>query len=298
MTTAAVQAPARLGRFVLQMFRPHIYATYGLLWALALEGSAVTLSGGAWRVSAATAVRVVSVVLALLFLRMLDEQKDLAYDRVHHPDRPLVTGAITVAELRGGMAVITAVVVGLNAALSPTAVVLVLVALGYGLFLAQLERRSTAVRESLLLNLLVTYPVQLLLSCYLYASLAASGAVAADWRAVPLVLLFACVFLHFEFARKTAWSSEPGARLYSAVLGPTGSAALALGLAAGAVVCEVVLFRPSTPISLLPCLMAILPAFGGWRFFASHSGSWPLPLAMGFILGSYLSLVLQAAVAR
>jgi 4-hydroxybenzoate polyprenyltransferase len=88
------------------MFRPQIYVTCGVLWAVAVEGSTVVLSGDAWRPTAATAARVTSVVLTLLFLRMVDEQKDLGYDRQHHPDRPLVTGAINVVELRAGMTLI------------------------------------------------------------------------------------------------------------------------------------------------------------------------------------------------
>ncbi|MER6355575.1 hypothetical protein ABT186_28115 [Streptomyces sp. NPDC001634] len=293
-TVAAPQVPARLGRFVLRMFRPHIYATYGLLWVLALEGSAVALTGTPWRPTGATWVRVVSVVLALLFLRMLDEQKDFEYDRVHHPDRPLVTGAITVAELRGAMAALTAVLAGLNAALSATAVLLILAALGYGLFLAALERLSTAVRDRQLLNLAVTYPVQVLLGVYVYGSLAAAGTITADWRGVVLLALCACVFLHFEFARKTAWKAEPGARLYSADLGPRRSAAVTAGLAAGAVGCQVVLFAPDGPLGLLPCLMAALPAWGTRRFLAARHGGWPLMTAMGFIVGTYLALIVRA----
>ncbi|MER5547959.1 hypothetical protein ACWDBD_48460 [Streptomyces sp. NPDC001118] len=293
-TVAAPQVPARLGRFVLRMFRPHIYATYGLLWVLALEGSAVELTGTPWRPSGATWVRVVSVVLALLFLRMLDEQKDYEYDRVHHPDRPLVTGAITVAELRGAMAALTAVVAGLNAALSATAVLLILAALGYGLFLAALERLSTAVRDRQLLNLAVTYPVQVLLGVYVCGSLAAAGTITADWREAVLLALCACVFLHFEFARKTAWEAEPGTRLYSADLGPRRSAAITASLAAGAVGCQVVLFAPDGPLGLLPCLMAALPAWGTRRFLAARHGGWPLVTAMGFIVGTYLALVVRA----
>ena len=40
---------------------------------------------------------VVSVLGAASVLAVLDEVKDLAYDRVHHPDRPLVTGEVSVA---------------------------------------------------------------------------------------------------------------------------------------------------------------------------------------------------------
>jgi hypothetical protein len=293
-TVAAPQVPARLGRFVLRMFRPRIYVTYGLMWVLALEGSAVAATGTAWRPSGATWVRVVSVVLALLFLRMLDEQKDLAHDRVHHPDRPLVTGAITATELRGAMAVITVVVTGLNAARSATDALLILAAFGYGLFLAVLESLSPAVRDRQLLSLAVTYPVQLLLGCYVYGSLVAAGTVTADWHGAALLALCACVFLHFEFARKTAWEASPGARLYSAGLGPRRAAVITVGFAAGAVGCQVLLFAPHGPLGLLPCLAAVLPVLAARRFLAAGRGGWPMTAATGFVVATYAALVVRA----
>ncbi|MGW3912726.1 hypothetical protein ACWEBX_14555 [Streptomyces sp. NPDC005070] len=293
-SVAAPHVPARLGRFVLRRFRPQIYVTYGLLWVLALEGTAVAATGTAWRASGATAIRVVSVVLALLFLRMLDEQKDLAHDRVHHPDRPLVTGAITAGELRGAMAVITVVVAGLNAARSPADALLILAALGYGLFLAPLERLLPAMGDRPLLGLAVTYTVQLLLSVYVYGSLATAGTITADWSGAALLALCACVFLHFECARKTAWEAAPGARLYSAELGPRRAAAVTAGFAAGAVVCEVLLFAPRGPLALLPCLAAALPAHGTRRFLAAGRGAWPLPAAIAFVVVTHLALAVMA----
>lgn len=287
-------ASARLFRFVSLRFRPHVYVTYGLLWVLALEGSAVAATGTSWRPSAATWVRVVSVVLALLFLRMLDEQKDLAHDRVHHPDRPLVTGAVSAAELRAAMAAIALVVTALNAACSVTAVLLLLAALGHGLLLAVLERLSPAVRDRQLLNLAVTYPVQVLLGVYVYGSLVAAGSIAADWRGPALLALCACVFLHFEFARKTVWEASPGARVYSACLGPRRSAAVTAGFAAGAVGWQVLLFAPDGPLGLLPCLTVALPALGAHRFLSAGRGAWPLTMATGFVVATYLALVVRA----
>ncbi|MFF3614947.1 hypothetical protein [Streptomyces sp. NPDC002580] len=295
--TAAVtvsRVPARLGRFVLTRFTPHLYATYGLLWVLALEGSASAASGTVWRPSGATWARVVTVVLALLFLRMLDERKDLAHDRVHHPDRPLVTGAIIAGELSGAMTLITVVVTGLNAALSTAAVLLILATLAYGLFLAVLERRSSAVRDRQLLNLAVTYPVQVLLGCYVYGSLVAAGTVAADRRGAVLLGLCACVFLHFEFARKTAWETPPGARLYSTDLGPRRSAAVTAGLAAGAVGCQILLFAPRGPSGLLPCAALLLPAWGTRRFLAAGRGPFPTAAATAFVVTTHLGLAVRA----
>ncbi|MGW9075776.1 hypothetical protein [Streptomyces kronopolitis] len=279
----ASRAPARLGSFVLRMFRPQIYVTYGLLWTLALEGSAKALSGASshWAPSWSTAVRAVSVVLALLFARMVDEQKDLEYDRRHHPGRPLVTGAITVAELRGAMALIAVLVVVLNTLVSAVSVLLILLDLGYLLFLVALERRSPRIGEGLLVNLLVSYPVQLGLSVYLYLSLLTSGAIGGDRRAVPLLAMFACAFLQFEFARKTEWRRDPQARLYSEVLGPRGSAAVSLALAVSAVVLGLLLFGKA---GLLPALSIIFPALGAWRFLVRRKPSGLMLPAMGFVL--------------
>ncbi|WP_306192091.1 hypothetical protein [Streptomyces sp. MK5] len=297
-TVTAPRVPARLARFVLRMFRPHLYVTYGTLWVLALESTAVTLTGTPWRPTGATWTRVASVVLALLFLRMLDEQKDLDHDRVHHPDRPLVTGAITAVELRGAMAVLTAVVACLNAARSPAAALLILAALGYATLLAPLERMSATVRDRQLLNLAVTCPVQVLLGVYVYGSLAADGTLAADRRGAVLLALCACVFLHFEFARKTAWRPAPGARLYSADLGPRRCAMVTAAWAAGAVGCQLVLFLPDGAAGLLPCLTAALPAWGLRRFLRARRGPWPLPAATGFVACTYLTLIVRASVPR
>ncbi|MCS0634746.1 hypothetical protein NX801_03550 [Streptomyces sp. LP05-1] len=288
-----VNHPTRLARFTLVMFKPQVYVTYAVLWVLALEGSAALLAGRPWHPGAGTAVRAVSVLLALLFLRMADEQKDLEYDRVHHPDRPLVRGDITTAELRAGMAGTALVLLVLNLASGPPAAVLVLALdLAYAVLLMGLERRSAAVRDGLFVNLAVTYPVQLLLSVYVYVS--AGGG--AGWRAVPLLAVFVCVFLHFEFARKTSWRDDPGARMYSGPLGPLPSARLAAGFAVAAVALALLLL-PGRPVVLaLVAATLLLPAAGWWRFRRRRVTGWPVPLAMGFVVAGYLALAVQAGV--
>ncbi|MHC3821053.1 hypothetical protein AMK09_28420 [Streptomyces sp. CB02488] len=281
-TLTARHTPARLGGFVLRMFRPQVYVTYGVLWTLALEGAAEALSGaGHWRPGPATVVRAASVVLALLFARMVDEQKDLEYDRLHHPDRPLVTGAISVTELRCAMGLIAAVVVALNLPVSGWSAVLVVLGLGYTVALTGLERRWPRLGDDPVAGLLAGYPVQLLLSVYLYGSLMTSGAIGGDLRAVPLLAMFACVFLQFEVARKTSHESDPRARLYSQVFGARGSAAVSLALAsAAAVIAPLLLGRAG----LLPALSLLLPAFGGWRFLARRRPDGLTLPAMGFVL--------------
>ncbi|WP_211768340.1 hypothetical protein [Kutzneria sp. CA-103260] len=268
---------SRLWSFVLVRFRPEVYVSYGVLWSLALEA----VASDHWRPSPATVARAASVVLTLLFLRMLDEQKDLDYDRRHHPDRPLVTGAITSSELRSAMMVCTLCVLALNSLLSVVSLVLATLPLGYGLALAAAERRFPAVRDGVLVSLAASYPVQLLVSCYLYVS--STGAV--GWRAVPVVLVFAFAFLHFEFARKTRWLGMAGERLYSLALGPALSGTVTLCWAVAAVVLIVSLTTTWFVVLLVP------PVLAARRFLAGTSESWPLPAAMAFVLLSYLSLI-------
>ncbi|MGW7557431.1 hypothetical protein ACWGJZ_40160, partial [Streptomyces rimosus] len=121
---------------------------------------------------------------------------------------------------------------------------------------------------------------QLLLSVYLYVSLL-TGGIDADWRAVPLLAMFACAFLQFEFARKTEWRQDPQARLYSQVFGPRGSAAISLALAVGAVVLGLALLGRA---GLLPAAALVFPALGGWRFLLRKRPSGLMLPAMGFVL--------------
>jgi 4-hydroxybenzoate polyprenyltransferase len=308
MATLPISGPQRtarrLGHFILTMFRPQIYVTYSVLWALAFEGSAVLLCGTAsgWSPSWRTAVRASTVVLVLLFFRMTDEQKDLDYDRVYHPRRPLVTGAITVAELRGAMAGIALLILVGNLVISVPSALLAWAALGYALLLAVMENQSARLRDSLLINLALAYAAQLIVSGYLYLSLVDSGSITAGWRAAPLPLVFAGVFLHFEFARKTAWRDKPGERLYSAtVLGPLGSGLAALATAGVGIGLELALFTPwrvsgsDAVAAWLPCTSLLFPALGAWLFFVRRRPSWPVIPAMCFVLGCYLGLVIQAA---
>jgi hypothetical protein len=297
---SATHSLARVARFVWVMAPPQIVFVYGLLWALAMEGSAALLSSttGGWSPGRDTVIRVVTLIATAVFMRMLDEQKDLDYDRAHHPDRPLVTGAITARELRVSMALIAGGLVTLNALISAASVLLLLAVLAYGLGLFGLERISPAIRDGQIVNLFVTYPVQLLMSLYLYFSMASTGAITADWRVLALAGIFAGAFLHFEFARKTAWTASPGERLYSSVIGPWWSAACCIALALLAGACELAAFAPwsaTRPVlALLPLVVLCLPLVGAQRFLTRSVNAWPDATAMLFVFGTYAALVAQA----
>ncbi|GAB3973983.1 hypothetical protein GCM10027615_38480 [Plantactinospora veratri] len=207
--TAGRTGPAgRLLGFARERFPLRVYGTYALLWVLALDGSISLVQPNIrrWQLSPYLLVEIASVLLTLLFIRIVDEQKDLAYDREHHPDRPLPRGAVRLGEVRAATAACGLVVVAVNLAISPWLAGWSLLNLGYVCLLVGWERAAPRASARLFLNLLVSYPGQLMVSCYIWLALLIRADAAPTWHAVPVLVMFAAVFLHFEFARKTSWT--------------------------------------------------------------------------------------------
>ncbi|MEV6099651.1 hypothetical protein [Nocardia sp. NPDC051981] len=302
--TGLLTSVGRVARFTKVMYKPH-YLLYGILWVLALEGTAALLTqpGVAWYPTGATAARIGIVAIVLLYLRMVDEQKDLEYDRVHNPDRPLVTGAVSALELRSAMGVIAVVSIAGSLALSVRSAVAIAAVLAYGLILWALEQLSGTVRTDIMLNLVVTYPVQLLVTAYVVLSAVDTGEAAAHGRVAVVAVVFAGAFLQFEFARKTSRSVRPGEMYYSNALGALGSAGASVLCALAAAVGEIAVAKPwewhraAAALGWIPLALTLIPAIGAWRFVRSRDDEYPVLPAVLFILTLYLTLIAQAAVA-
>jgi hypothetical protein len=154
MTVTRTQ-PGSVWSFLVERFLP-VYPIYLTLWGFAVEAMVTTLTGaGPWRPDRDTALKVLALLAAGAFLRMVDDQKDLAYDTVHNPTRPLVQGRIGTAQLRRAMVPAAAIVVLAAAAVSPPSAAVLAIALGYGLALWWIELNVAAVRDNPLLNLAV-----------------------------------------------------------------------------------------------------------------------------------------------
>ncbi|MFI9505053.1 hypothetical protein [Nocardia sp. NPDC052566] len=291
----AVGSLTRTARFTAVMYKPH-YLLYAVLWVLAVEGTAAVVSHAQpWRPSAATAVRIGVIAFVLLYLRMVDEQKDLGYDRVHHPDRPLVTGAVRATDLRVAMGVIAFGVIAASLVLSVGSAVMITAALAYGVGLWGVETLSAAVRTGILLNLAVTYPVQLILTAYLLISAMDTGEVRPRWQAAAVAIVFAGAFLHFEFARKTSRVRRTGALLYSNALGTAGSVAVVLLAAAVAVLCAIALVPPRrSVIAWIPVALLVIPLWGALTFRRSARDDYPVVPAVLFVFTLYITLITQA----
>ncbi|GAB3132643.1 hypothetical protein GCM10027289_21170 [Tsukamurella serpentis] len=292
---------ARIARFTAVMYKPH-YVLYGVLWVLALEAIAAVTSGARWVPSAATAVRVIVVVFVLLYLRMVDEQKDLEYDRRYNPDRPLVTGAVTANDLRAAMAVIAALSVAGSAMCSLGSVPAIAAVLLYGLLLWALEAHWPAMGASVVLNLVVTYPVQLLVTGYVLVSAMDTGQVPRSVGVVWVAVIFAGAFLQFEFARKTSRAERHGQAYYSGEIGVAGSCIVGITCAAAAVATATALIRPweysgaAAVLGWIPAVLLLLPAAGTIRFWRSGADEHPVVPALVFVLALYICLIAVAVV--
>ncbi|HSI48678.1 MAG TPA: hypothetical protein VLA61_10435 [Ideonella sp.] len=273
MTTTTRAAGPRwpLLGFLREVYAPGLHLAYAAAWYLALEGTLSGLAGLPWRPDARSLACIATFFLVLFFLRVADEWKDLAYDRVHNPDRPLVRGLVTLRDLYRYLWVAALLVLAINSLLAPWPLFIVLADLGWGLALVALERRSAALRDGMLLNLLLTYPVNVALSVHAYAAFLAKTGAAPSARGVLVIAAFALAFLVYELLRKTAWPAlaRPGERLYSQVLGGGGAMALVLACALGASFTLFALWlqQGMAPALASLTLLPLLPAGrAAWRF--------------------------------
>jgi 4-hydroxybenzoate polyprenyltransferase len=294
--------PRKLWTFVQSVYAPGLHIAFAAAWFLALQGALAALSGTAWRVDLRVLAAIASNFLVLFFLRVVDEIKDLDYDRKHNPDRPLVAGVVQPRDLVIYLVGTALLVLAINAALSPTLLAIVAIDLAYGAYLLQLERKSRLVRDSMWLNLVVTYPVNVLLSVYTYLFYLEQGGVPSR-AGVALVAAFACAFLHYELGRKTRWPelAPPEERLYSRSLGGVGSALLALAFALAAAALVIVLLSGAglTRLAWLPALSVVPAALGAVKFLRTKSGKKLMqPFAYAYLVAFYLALAGLAAFVR
>jgi hypothetical protein len=225
-----------------------------------------------------------ALVAAGAFLRMVDDQKDLDYDRLHNPTRPLVQGRIIHAELRMAMALTAAVALVLADAVSLPAAAVLAAALGYGLALWWMELHVSWVRDNPIVNLAVVCPAQFLVTGF--AMVGQPGVGAASWgRLIVVPVVFTSAFLHLEFARKTCRMCERDPHF--------GMLAVLLEFSVTAP------WRWAEhwwPVAWMPLAAGILPWVSAWIFLGGgadrHPRSWPTV----FVVVFYLAIVGQGLV--
>ena len=290
--------PGRLLKFVRDTHPPVTYLLLTGLWSFSVMGM---LQRNAGRVQLNLPMLQVSVsfFLVLLFLRAIDEIKDLDYDRLHNADRPLVSGEVTIREVCLLALLVASSVMALNWRVSPGLALFLAAEISYGLCLLGLEHRSRYFRESILVNLAVTFPVSAALNVYAYLYLSYQNHLPPMLIALPVLAAHMAGFLHFEFGRKLKWPhfSQPGENGYAMVLGAAGAIAVCAGW--GVLACALSTWihvrQGAGCLAWLPWFSLTPSAVGVMRFWRNPSVERPMkPYFAGFLVLFFLANIVAA----
>ncbi|MEU3464086.1 hypothetical protein ABZ721_29545 [Streptomyces sp. NPDC006733] len=284
----------RVGLFVRGSYPLPLSAVFATAWALGVTGlfAALTPGAPAWRPDAGTAVAAVSVTLDLLLMRVADDLRDAAYDRLHHPDRALASGAVHARDLVVLFAAGSAVLLALNAGNGPAVLILTGQLLyTVGLVAAEL-RFGWPPGDAVVLSVLLSSPVQVLLNGYLYAVFLRSAGVPAHGPALlaglAVVLLAA---FHHEVARKVLRSPGAGARTYVQVFGLRATTVIAVAFAVASAATGLAALRPwaggPSAWGWLVVLPLLLVAGAARRFVHGGAPRWPLRAVLAYLLTTF-----------
>lgn len=291
----------RLWRFAQGNYPLAVFLPLTILWGTGLTG----LFGVAHRQGQATwtpvggiLVTVLTLFFGIFVFRALDDIRDLEYDRVHSPQRPLPAGLVRTRDLITAIAAGTAGLLLLNA-WRGIGVVLLAAVFGYTLLLVTVNIRFKWPRtENLLVHLVFNAPIQLLLSLYVYAAFLADHDLAGSPSGVAAAVTAFFVVMHLEFARKTTRGPGRTERTYVHHVGLAGTITLALVSAATAMGLALVATRPADPTSpaylwgWLVLAPGLLPLLAAGRFVVRRARRWPPLGPLQFAVASYLSFLL------
>jgi hypothetical protein len=263
----------KLRSFARAVYEPKLHIAFAILWSISLESNFFAISDRqlAWSSLFDGMVTGFCFFLILFFLRIIDEIKDYEYDKQFKPDRPLVIGIVNFTDAKRFAMLIAGSVIIINLFIDWRLALLALVNMLYGIFLLYLERWSPLVKNSSVVNLIVTFPVSAFLNVYALFLFIWHDGLTYTSNMNWLIVAYICAFLHFDVGRKTIWPhlTEPGEQIYAQEIGGAGSALLALILALAACGIPWLLYRPWEIYGL--------PAIMGWLLLlplvASIAGS-------------------------
>ena len=294
MTTATTAAG--ISHFVIDRYPPVLSSVYALAFGSGGIGLFAALAGKHVAVSAIPmlGIVVVTIFADLLIMRVLDDIRDRDYDRIANPERAVVSGAVAVRDLSILTAVCVTVIVVANLSFI-TGMVIIVGQLLYTAALMATGQRFPATRgDNLVLNVLLGFPVQLLLYVYLLAAFTkiANGAPSAVAVGLGMLILTLCAG-QVEFGKKLVRRPAAGERSYTNSLGYLITLLLTLGTGPLAAA----LFAIAAPVSPVCKLFVALPAVGVTGFAIGYllhkENRWPAAIST---LGQLSTLIVFAVV--
>lgn len=217
--------------FVVTRYSPLKYVPYCALWVMSLQAVGAQVMLGGVHPGALVYLRCASAAfMILLFLRVVDEIKDLDFDRVHNPTRAFASGRVPLSEAPAYLVLIAAAVVVLLL-WHATLIMVALAIMALSLFLLFVDRRYEAFANSMFPNIALAIQLKTSLTVFVLLSLVETHPLALE-RALSVVAAYLAAYLHWEIIRKIQWPSaaKPGERLYSHEAGVLGSYVISVAL--------------------------------------------------------------------
>ena len=293
--TAAVGIP----NFVLTRYPPVLSSVYALAFGAGGIGLFAALAGDRISASAIPMLGIVAVTLFadLLIMRVLDDIRDQDYDRVADPQRPVASGAVALRDLSALTAACVTIIVVANLSFH-AGMVVIIGQLLYAAAVMAVGQRFPATRgDNLILNVLVGFPVQLLLYVYLFVAFIEirDGAPNPAVGALGILILTLCAS-QLEFGKKLARRPAAGERSYTNSLGYL----MTLLLTVGSGPLAVALFVFAADVSPLSKALAALPAIGvvvfAVRYLRRKDNRWPAAVSTLGLLGTLIAFAIVGAV--
>lgn len=277
----------KIWTFCRKIYDPGVHLYFAMNWSLSFAIYLIFSHSLPFDLSLVHFIPILTLFFMLFILRVVDEIKDYEYDQIFHKDRPLVSGDVNHRFLIKTIFALTILCLLLNLQSSFTVIAILLVDIVYSFFLIWLERKSPWVKNNMLINLVVTYPVNLALSFYLlsfYQHLYQFEIMGDDYL---MIAAFAFNFLYYEFARKIGDKSlnKPGEKLYSDALGLKFSVFVTIVMALLSISLLMSLYQ-----SPLPLLLLLAPILGLLSLRQKKSKR-PMMLSGSLFLGLFYTCV-------
>ncbi|RDH78856.1 hypothetical protein DVS77_09625 [Mycolicibacterium moriokaense] len=287
-----------ISHFIVNRYPPVLASAYVLAFGVGGIGLFAALAGERIAASAIPMLGIVVVTLFadLLIMRVLDDIRDRDYDRIANPQRPVASGAVAHRDLSRLCALCVAVIAVANLSF-PSGLFLLVAQLLYTGALMAVGQRFPAIRgDNLILNLVVSFPVQLLLYVYLLAAFAKirADAPTAVVGGLGILILTLCAG-QVEFGKKLVRRPAPGERSYVNSIGFPATSLLTIGTGPLAVT----LFAVAAPVSPLSKLFVALPAVAVAGFavgYLSCENRWPAAVSTLGLLGTLVGFAVVGAV--
>jgi hypothetical protein len=295
----AVSTAVHISHFVVNRYPPVLASVYALAFGVGGIGLFAALAGERIPASAIPMLGIVAVTLFadLLIMRVLDDVRDSGYDRIANPQRPVASGAVALRDLSTLCALCVTVIVVANLSFPSGLVVLVVQLLYTGALMAVGQRFPATRGDNLVLNLLVGFPVQLLLYVYLLAAFAKIRADAPTpvVGGLGILILTLCAG-QVEFGKKLVRRPATGERSYVNSIGYHATSMLTLGTGPLAVA----LFAIAAPVSPLSGAFVALPAMVvagfGIKYLSHKDNRWPAAVSTLGLLGTLIALAVVGTV--